>query len=63
MHPFALYLVAADLEHRYGAASERNRRPRYACVDALPLNEPASVSRLSRLTAILRRRDARAANA
>jgi len=56
MHPFALYLAATDVEHNYGDAAERNRRPRYAAVDALPLNEPAPVSRRGRLTAILRRR-------
>jgi hypothetical protein len=63
MHPFALYLAATDVEHNYGDAAERNRRPRYAAVDALPLNEPAPVSRRDRLTAILRRRVARAASA
>ena len=62
MHPFALYLAATHVEHDYGAASERNRRPRYASVDALPLNEPAPVSRLCRLTAFLRRRVERAAS-
>lgn len=60
MHPFALYLAATDVEHNY---AERNRRPRYAPVDALPLNEPARVSRRGRLIAILRRRVARAATA
>ena len=63
MHPFALYLAATDVQHNYRAAAERNRRPRYAPVDALPLNEPARVSRRGRLMAILRRRVARAATA
>ena len=63
MHPFALYLAATDVERNYGDAAERNRRPRYALVDALPLNEPARVSRRGRLMAILRRRVARAATA
>jgi hypothetical protein len=63
MHPFALYLVAIDVEHNHGDATERNRRPLYAAVDALPLSEPAPVSRRGRLTAILRRRVARAASA
>lgn len=63
MHPFALYLAATDFEHKDRAAAERNRRPQYAPVDALPLNKPARVSRLGRLTAILRRRAARAASA
>ena len=63
MHHFALYLVAMDVEHNYGDAAERNRRPRYAAVDALPLNEPAPVSRRARLVTILRRRSARAASA
>ena len=63
MHPFALYLAATDVEHRYGASAEGNRRPRFALVDAVPPNEPAPVSRLGRLTAILRRRVARAASA
>lgn len=63
MHPFALYLAATDVEHNYRAAAEWNRRPRYAPVDALPLNEPAPVSRRGRLIAILRRRVARAASA
>jgi hypothetical protein len=60
MHPFALYLAAT---HSDGAAAERNRRPRFAPVDALPLDEPALESRRGRLTATLRRRVARAANA
>jgi hypothetical protein len=63
MHPFALYLAAIDVEHNYGDATERNRGPRYAAVDALPLHEPARVSRRGRLTAILRRRVARAVSA
>ena len=63
MHPFALYLAATEVEHNYGDAAQRNRRPQYAAVDALPLNEPAPVSRRGRLTAILRRRVARAASA
>ncbi len=63
MHPFALYLAATDVEHSYGAAAERNRQPRWAPVDALPLNEPAPVSRRDRLMAILRRRVARPASA
>jgi hypothetical protein len=63
MHPFALYLAAIDVENNYGDAAERNRRPRYAAVDALPLNEPAPVARRTRLMAILRRRVARAASA
>lgn len=63
MHPFALYLAAIDVEHNDRDATERNRRPRYAAFDALPLNEPAPVPRRSRLMAILRRRGARAASA
>ena len=63
MHPFALYLAAIDVEHNDGDAAERNRRPRYAAVDALPLNEPAPARRRGRLMAILRRRVARAASA
>ncbi len=63
MHPFALYLVATDVEHNSRAAAEWNRRPRYAAVDALPLNQAAPVSRRGRLTATLRRRVARAASA
>ena len=63
MHPLALYLAATDAKHDYGAAAERNRRPRYASVDALPLDEPEPVSRRGRLTAILRRRVARSATA
>jgi hypothetical protein len=58
MHPFAMYLAAVDHD-RNRSAAERHRRPRYALVDALPLSEPAPVSRLDRLTAILRRRAAR----
>ena len=56
MHPFALYLAATDYERNHGAGSQRDRRPPYAAVDALPLTEPAPVSRVDRLTAILRRR-------
>jgi hypothetical protein len=63
VHPIGLYLAALDVEHNYGNAAERNRRPRYAAVDALPLNEPAPMSRRGRLTAILRRRVARAPSA
>jgi hypothetical protein len=63
MHPLALYLAATDAERNYGTAGERNRRPQYATVDALPLNESARVSRLSRLTAGLRRRVALVASA
>ena len=63
MHPFALYLAATDVERNYGDAAERNRRPQYAPVDALPLIEAAPVSRRSRLIAILRRRVAGAASA
>ena len=63
MHPFALYLAATDVERNYRAAAELNGRPRYALVDALPLNEPAPVSRRGRLIAILRRRVSRAATA
>lgn len=63
MHPFALYLAATDVEHNYRAAAECHRGPRYATVDALPLNEPAPVSRRGRLIAIFRRRVAGAASA
>ncbi len=56
VHPFPLYLAATDVEHNYRGGAERNRRPQYAAVDALPLNEPAPVSRRDRLIAILRRR-------
>ena len=63
MHPFALYLAATDVERNDRAAAERNRRPRWAPVDALPLNEPAPVPRRARLMAIIRRRVARAASA
>jgi hypothetical protein len=63
MHPFALYLAATDSERNYGTAAARNRRPQYATVDALPLDEPARVSRLGRLAAMLRRRVARVASA
>ena len=62
MHPFALYLAATDVERKHGVAAERNRQPRYAPVNALPLIEPAPVSRLGRLAATLRRRVARAAS-
>lgn len=60
MHPFAMYLAAIDVEHSNREAGERNHRPQYAAVDALPLNEPAPLSRRGRLMAILRRRIARA---
>ena len=56
MHPIALFLAATDDEGTYGATAERNRRPRFAPVDALPLTEPEPVSRLGRLAAYLRRR-------
>jgi hypothetical protein len=60
MHPFALYLAATDYERNHGA--QRARRQPYAAVDALPLTEPAKVSRFDRLTAILRRRVTRVAS-
>ena len=63
MHPFVLYLAATDVEHNYRAAAEWSRRPRWAPVDALPLNEPAPVPRRGRLMAFLRRRVAGAASA
>ena len=63
MHPFALYLAAIDVEHNDGDAAERNRRPRYAAVDALPLNEPAPVRRRGRRRMAISRRAARAASA
>jgi len=63
MHPFALYLAATDVEHNYGGAAQRNRRPQWAPVDALPLVEPAPVPRRGRLMAIVRRRVVRAASA
>lgn len=63
MHPFALYLAATDAERNFSTAAERNRRPLYAPVDALPLDEPARLSRRGRLTAILRRRVALVASA
>jgi hypothetical protein len=61
MHPFVLYLAATDVEHNHRAAAERNRGQRYATVDALPLNEPAPMSRRNRLIELLRRRVASAA--
>ena len=63
MHPFALYLVAKDVQQDYRAAAERTRRTRFARVAAVRLNEPAPGSRLGRLTALLRRRVARSASA
>jgi hypothetical protein len=63
VHPFALYLAAINAERNDGAAADRNRRPEYAAVDALPLPERASPSPRGRLIAILRRRVERAANA
>ena len=63
MHPIALFLAATDSERSYGATADRNRGPRFAPVDALPLTEPEPVSRLGRLTTFLRRRVARGANA
>ena len=61
MHPFVLYLAATDVERNHRAAAERNRGPVYATVDALPLNEPAPMSRRDRLIETLRRRVAGAA--
>ena len=56
MHAFGLYLAAIEAEHDDGASGARTRRPRWAAVDALPLDEPGAVSRRDRLAAILRRR-------
>ena len=55
MHPFGLYLAATDIERKNRAALGQDRR-QFASVDALPLIEPAPVSRLSRIAAMLRRR-------
>jgi hypothetical protein len=60
MHPFALYLAATDVERNYGGSAKRNHISEYAPVDALPLSELPPVSRLRRLTSLLRRRVARA---
>ncbi|MBA2718828.1 MAG: hypothetical protein H0U52_06245 [Chloroflexi bacterium] len=63
MHPFALYLAVTDVERNNRADAAWNRRPRWAPVDALPINEPAKVPPRGRLMAMLRRRAARVARA
>lgn len=63
MHPFGLYVAAVDAERNSGGNAQRNRQPQYATVDALPLTEPACVSRLSRLMTVLRRGVTRLASA
>ena len=61
MHPFGLYLAATDIERKNRAAQGQDRA-RFASVDALPVIEPAAVSRLARFAAMLRRRSAKIAH-
>ena len=61
MHPFGLYLAATDIERRNRPAPGQDRRSQFAPVDALPLIEPARVSRLARVAVMLRRRSAKVA--
>jgi hypothetical protein len=67
MHPFGLYLAITDRQSKHGWAAAGKRRPSFAAVDALPIIEPEPdsepVSRIGRLTAIVRRRVVRTAGA
>jgi hypothetical protein len=65
MHPFGLYLAITDRQSKHGWAAAGKRRPSFAAVDALPIiePEPEPMSRIGRLTAIVRRRVVRTAGA
>ena len=62
MHPFGLYLAVTDRQREHGRAPAQQRRASFAKVDALPIAEPEPVSRVARLTAIMRRRVMRTAS-
>jgi hypothetical protein len=63
MHPFGIYLAVTD--HRRERRNETGGRPgvSFARVDAPPLVEAPRVSRIGRLSAIVRRRVLGAASA
>jgi hypothetical protein len=62
MHPFGLYLAVTDIERKNRAAPGQDGRPELASVGATPLIEPARVSHLARVVAVLRRRAAKVAH-
>jgi hypothetical protein len=63
MHPLGLYLAVTDSQHEHGSAPGQRRRASFAKVDALPITEPEPVTRIRRLTGIVRRRVMRTAGA
>ena len=63
MHPLGLYLAITDSQREHGLASAQQRRASFAKVDALPITEPEPVTRIGRLTGIVRRRVMRTAGA
>jgi hypothetical protein len=62
MHPFGLYLAITDRQREHGWDPAQQRRISFAKVDALPIIEPEPVSRIGRVTTIVRRRVLRTAN-
>ena len=53
MHPFVLYLAAVDMEKKH--RRPQRDRLQYGRPGAKALRDPAPVSRLARVTGILRR--------
>jgi len=53
MHPFVLYLAAVDIERNH--RPPQRKRSQHVRAAATPSRDPARVSRLGRLTAIVRR--------
>ena len=62
MHPFGLYLAVTDSQREHGGL-DQERRTQFAKVDALPITEPQPVTRIGRLTGLVRRRVMRTAGA
>jgi hypothetical protein len=56
MHPLGIYFAITD-----GQGQAKERRAAFARVDAMPITEPETVSRIGRLAAVLRRRVLRTA--
>ena len=63
MHPVGLYLAITDRQRELGWNASDTRRIAYARVDAMPIVEPETVSRIGRLAAVVRRRVVRTAGA
>ena len=63
MHPLGLYLAITDSQREHGSSPAGQRGAPFAKVDALPIAEPEPVTRIGRLTGIVRRRVMRTAGA